>query len=165
MQDEMRFAARLTGAAALLLTHVLVRHRSSGADLPCLVSARAAAAAPAVFAALATRHAPVRAVPPSAAGKLMLATYLGSGALVEELTWRAPLVWPAPRRVRGCIMAGGVVGFIALHVERDGARSATVHLANTLAWTAAAARGGQMRWPVAGHFVYNWIAVTRRASP
>jgi hypothetical protein len=112
-----------------------------------------------------TRGAAARAVPPSAAGKLLLAAYVGSGAILEELAWRACLVWPMRRGVRGCLMAGGAYGFAAVHVRRDGPGSAPVHLLNTLAWTACAACGGRMRWPVTSHFLYNWIAITRRPPP
>lgn len=100
--------------------------------------------------------------PPSAAGRLMLAGYLGSGALVEELLWRSPLTVLRGRTSRAIASLLSAAGFLWLHLRRDGAGSAPAHLLTTASWTASTLLALQLRWPVLSHTLYNYAAVSLR---
>jgi hypothetical protein len=53
--------------------------------------------------------------------------------------------------------------FVALHVRRDGAGTLGAHLINGLSWTGSALVGRSVRWSVAGHAAYNYVAMSVRA--
>lgn len=97
-------------------------------------------------------------LPASGAGRLLLIGYVLPGAVVEELLWRGPLT-RAPS-ARGT--ATSVAGFVALHVLRDGVRSAPAHLTLACTWTASALLGRTVVWSALSHGAYNLIALSVR---
>jgi membrane protease YdiL (CAAX protease family) len=90
----------------------------------------------------------------------MLAGYVITGALAEELLWRQPLTYPLPRRIRLAMAAISGSGFVLAHLPRDGREAAAIHTINTSSWTAAAIAGRSIRWPMISHCVYNWLSLT-----
>jgi hypothetical protein len=100
----------------------------------------------------------------SPAGKILLATYVASGAAVEELLWRAPVTWSTTRPRRRLLAVAGTAAFVLLHLRRDGCGTAPLHVLNGVAWTSSAALSGRVGWPIAGHAAYNWFAMSRRAA-
>jgi hypothetical protein len=118
-----------------------------------------------VVAQVAGRRGPGRRAPASPAGTTLLLTYVMAGALSEELLWRAPATWPRSAPVRALVALTGAVGFVAVHVHRDGPASLRVHLLTTSSWTASVLAGRGLRWSVLSHVAYNWAALTMAAAP
>ncbi|MEO8888781.1 MAG: CPBP family intramembrane glutamic endopeptidase [Jatrophihabitantaceae bacterium] len=100
--------------------------------------------------------------PPSLLGRLMLGGHVASGAVLEELLWRAPLTVPRSRGA-GTVAAGvSAAGFLALHVRRDGRPSVPVHAVTTASWTVAAVLGRRVRWSILSHALYNFLVLSLR---
>jgi membrane protease YdiL (CAAX protease family) len=122
-------------------------------------------AGPVVVTASQLRRRPtVLAPPPSPLGKSMLAGYLLTGVLAEELLWRKILTYPVPAVPRSILAAVSSVGFVLAHLRRDGRRSAAIHTANTVSWTASALATRSLRWSVLSHWAYNWLAVSLKPA-
>jgi hypothetical protein len=122
--------------------------RVAGAVLALAVPGGAAALTRATFIA-----------PASPAGRGLLVGHVFSGALLEELLWRAPLTDDRHRIRRAAL---SMTGFVALHVRRDGAASAPIHVVLAGAWTASALLGRTIRWTCLSHAAYNYLALTGR---
>jgi hypothetical protein len=88
-----------------------------------------------------------------------------AGALIEEVIWRGPVLRLTSRPARALAVLGGGVGFVGLHLRRDGRAAWPVHAVNTASWTAAALVGGSVRWPVLSHAAYNVAAWSLRSDP
>ncbi len=91
------------------------------------------------------------------AAEAVVAGYVISGAVAEELLWRAP---PLLLTRRGLSATSSALVFAALHVRRDGPDSAAGHLVLTGAWSIAAALDRTVFWPVVGHVLYNYLALS-----
>lgn len=125
-----------------------------------LQAAVAALTGPALAIGVAAVRSGVRWQPPtSAAARTILVAYLASGAVVEELIWRGPLLLPGGTARRAAIAVLGGCGFVGAHLRRDGLDGARVHALTTSAWTCATLLGGRLRWPILGHTLYNITVV------
>lgn len=91
------------------------------------------------------------------AAEVVVAAWVISGALAEELIWRVP---PLLTRHRVGYSAASALAFAALHIRRDGRASAPGHLALAAAWSASAVRDRTVFWPTVGHVLYNYLALS-----
>ncbi|MGI8879732.1 MAG: CPBP family intramembrane glutamic endopeptidase [Jatrophihabitans sp.] len=92
-----------------------------------------------------------------AAAEGVVAAWVISGALAEELLWRLP---PLLSRHRAGYTAASALTFAALHIRRDGRDSAAGHLGLAMAWSVSAARDRSIFWPTVGHILYNYAALS-----
>jgi membrane protease YdiL (CAAX protease family) len=130
-----------------------------------VAGAALAFAGPAVVTASQLRgRSTVLAPPPSPLGKSMLAGYLLTGVLAEELLWRKILTYPLRAVPSSILAAVSSVGFVLAHLPRDGRRGAAIHTANTMSWTASALTTRSLRWSVLSHWAYNWLALSLKPA-
>lgn len=104
-------------------------------------------------------------LPPSMAGRLILAVHVGAGATAEEMIFRKVVTYPLPLRVRTAIGAASVAAFTLSHLSRDDVRTCRLHALNATAWTGAAATSGSVRWGLVSHFLYNYLGFVLVESP
>jgi membrane protease YdiL (CAAX protease family) len=154
------------GLAAVLLGQVhLAFRRPPAAGRPWFASAAIASAAPALLVARTLRRSDSRWSPPrSGSGRALLVGYVLTGVLVEELVWRAPLLHLRPGRGQFCGALVSATAFSALHLRRDGLRTAPIHVPNTVGWTLATLLAGRLRWALLAHTGYNVAALSLRAA-
>jgi hypothetical protein len=155
---------RRTGALAVLgavYLPVAVRRRARPGRRSAQRVAAVAAAGPLLLIGSRLARSGMRRPPAlSALGRLVLGGYVASGALVEELMWRAPLTLPRTARGRVCAAGLSGSGFLLLHLRRDGAASAPAHLITTASWTTAAVLARRLRWVVLSHALYNYLVIS-----
>ncbi|SHG04522.1 CAAX protease self-immunity [Jatrophihabitans endophyticus] len=167
--DDARFLARLVSrvlAAAVLTVAHRRRRRHRGGE-PAGPARRGGAyllalTAPGVAVARVAGGARWTLPAPSPQGLTLLALWVGSGALVEELLWRAPLTLLAPGWRRRALAAASGAGFFAAHVRRDGMAATMVHAPNTVSWTAAALLARRVHPSLVAHLGYNAVALGLR---
>ena len=139
------------------------RHGARRRRIQGTLGAVIAGAAPTVILLAARRRTRIRlAPPPTMAGKTLLVLHVLSTVVLEELIWRAPLGLPVGPRPRAVLTTLSGVGFLAVHVRRDGAAQAGPHLINTTGWTLSAFVSHTAVWSGAAHAVYNTAALLLR---
>jgi membrane protease YdiL (CAAX protease family) len=97
----------------------------------------------------------------------MLAGYVLAVALVEETLFRQLVSTHARSGRRAAALATAAASstaFVAAHVRRDGLANLPAHAVNAAAWTASALVGRTVRWSVAGHAAYNYVAMSVREA-